>query len=134
MKNVLIVDDEQVVLEVLQRILNRLGFKTVVTDSGKVALERFSVELFDLVLMDVLMPEKDGFEIAKEMRKIRPEQKIVMITGLGPDASVQQAHSNEITVNDILSKPFSFEKVKHVITNVLNGEKELEKGEIISAL
>lgn len=120
MKSVLIVDDEQIVLDVLQRILSRLGYDTVVSDSGESALERFSENSFDLVLLDVLMPEKNGFEIAKEMRRVKPDQKIVMVTGLGEDAVETQALSERIGINTVLSKPFSFEKVKSVLLTMLD--------------
>ena len=130
MKKVLIVDDEQIVLDVLQKILTRLGYHTVVTDSGKMALKHFSIYDFDLVLLDVLMPEKNGFKIAKEMRKKKPDQKIIMVTGLGKDTAIEQAAFESISVDNVLSKPFSFEKVKTVVKNVLFGE-EIFKNEAI---
>ena len=119
MKTVLIVDDEKIVLEVLQRILTRLGYNAVVTDSGENALKRFVKESFDLVLMDVLMPERDGFEIAREMRRIKPDQKIVLVTGIGTDAATAQADSEQVDIDNVLSKPFSYEKIKMIVTNAL---------------
>ncbi len=120
MKNVLIVDDEQIVLDVLQRILLRLGYDTVISDSGELAIEKFSNEEFDLVLMDILMPEMSGFEVAKKMREIKPDQKIVMVTGLGTDAAVAQADLEQIDIDDVLSKPFSFENVRLLLDREIN--------------
>ena len=54
MKTVLIVDDEQVILDVLERILRKLGYRVLVADSGDFALELFSEGSFDVVFMDVL--------------------------------------------------------------------------------
>ena len=122
MKTVLIVDDEQIVLDVLQRILTRLGYDSVIIESGEVALERFSQEFFDLVMLDVLMPEKNGFEIAREMKKINPDQKIVMVTGLGEHAAIAQAGIEDIPVDNVLSKPFSFEKVRTIIQETLEAQ------------
>ena len=121
MKTVMIVDDEQIVLDVLQRILSRLGYDSVIIESGDLAMERFSREFFDLVLLDVLMPEMNGFEIAKEMKRIKPEQKIVMVTGLGEDAAIAQADIENVPVDNVLSKPFSYEKVRTVVADTLNG-------------
>ena len=122
MKSVLIVDDEQIVLDVLQRILSRLGYNTIISNSGMDAIRLYQENHFDLVLLDVLMPEKNGFEIAKELRKINPDQKIVMVTGLGEDAVETQAASEKVGIHTVLSKPFSFEKVKTVLNKLLNNE------------
>lgn len=124
MGTVLIVDDEKIVLDVLQRILARLGYTAIVTDSGESALKQFSEESFDLVLMDVLMPDRNGFEIAREMRQIRPDQKIVLVTGIGADAAAAQADSERICIDNILSKPFSYDKVKMIVKNALEPESQ----------
>ena len=119
MQKVMIVDDEQIVLEVLQRILNRIGYQTEVVESGQAALKRFQDETYDLVLLDVLMPEMNGFEIAREIKKMKPGQKIIMVTGLGEDAAIHQAGTENVPVDSVLSKPFSFEKVRKVLEETL---------------
>lgn len=126
MKSVLIVDDEQIVLDVLQRILSRLGYNTVISNSGEDAIKIFKETTFDLVLLDVLMPERNGFEIAKELRKINSEQKIVMVTGLGEDAVENQANLEKVGIYTVLSKPFSFEKVKNILNGLLNDQVDSE--------
>lgn len=130
MKRILIVDDEQIVLDVLQRIVSRLGYNAVVSDSGKTALERFDKHAFDLVLMDVLMPDKNGFEIARQMKKKKPHQKIVMVTGLGIDADITQEGLETVEVDSVLSKPFSYDRVKCVVDDALQGSEELEAEEL----
>ena len=104
-----------------------------VSDSGDVALKQFAKELFDLVLMDVLMPERNGFEIAREMKQIRPDQKIILVTGIGADAAAAQADSERIGIDDVLSKPFSYEKVRTVVASTLKGKNQLvDKGLLYS--
>ena len=127
MKTVMIVDDEQIVLDVLQRILTRLGYDSVIIESGDIAIERFSQEFFDLVLLDVLMPNRNGFEIAREMKQMRPDQKIVMVTGLGEDAAITQAGTENVSVDNVLSKPFSFEKVRTILKETLEEGKLAEE-------
>jgi len=119
MKRILIVDDEQIVLDVLQRILNRIGYETCVIESGKEALVTFRAQAFDLVLLDLLMPEMNGFQIAREIKQMKPDQKIIMVTGLGEDAAIHQAGTENILVDNVLSKPFSFEKVKNILEETL---------------
>ncbi len=125
MKRVLIVDDEKIILDVLQRILTRLGYETVISDSGERALERFAADMFDLVLLDVMMPGMDGFEVAKKMKSSKPKQKIVMVTGMGPEAASSQAHTESVTVQEVLSKPFSYNNVRSVLSQVLGDHGSL---------
>lgn len=120
MKSILVVDDEKVMLEVLWRTLTRLGYKIALSDSWKSALDLFSREKFDLVLMDVLMPHMNGYMIASRMRQLKPNQRIVMLTGLGADTAMAYNYSTRVNVNDLLLKPFTFEKLKSVITNALS--------------
>ena len=89
-------------------------------------LNHITFHVWDVVLMDVLMPGKNGFEIAKEMRAFRPDQKIVMVTGLGCQSKMDQTAAGELQCDNYLSKPFSFEKVRRVIdgveeNNIING-------------
>ena len=111
MKKVLIVDDEPIVLDVLQRILSRLGYNAVVADTGEDAMEKYSEQSFDIVILDVLMPRKNGFEIAQEMKQLKSDQKIVMITGLGPFVNRYIPESDQTDIDEILAKPFSYENV-----------------------
>lgn len=120
MKLILVVDDEKVMLEVLWRTLTRLGYKIALSDSWKLALDLFSREKFDLVLMDVLMPQMNGYMIASRMRQLKPNQRIVMLTGLCADTAMAYNYSTRVNVNDLLLKPFTFEKLKSVITNALS--------------
>lgn len=129
MKNILVVDDEKIVLDVLQRFISRLGYNTVVTDSWESALQRFSTERYDLVLMDVLMPGKNGFEVAEEMRRMRPDQKIVMLSGFGNDTEIVGNEQEGTDLHFILSKPLSFEGIKSVLTMIF-GETMNVVGEI----
>ncbi|MCD6116445.1 response regulator [bacterium] len=123
MKRILIVDDEKVVLDVLERILARLGYSTVVAHSGDTALELYAKEknFFDLVLLDVLMPGKNGFQIAEEMRRLKPDQRIVLVTGMGENAiNVKRENASSVKINDVLAKPFSFEKIKSLVEEMTN--------------
>jgi len=120
MKNILIIDDEQIVLDVLQRILSRLGYDAVVLEKGEEAIEKYNSQMFDLVLLDVLMPEKNGFDLAREMKDINPDQKIIMVTGLGTAAAETHADMKNVLIDNVLSKPFSYEKVKEIMVETLN--------------
>jgi len=78
---ILLVDDEETMVKYLSRRLIRRGFDVSVAYNGLNALEEIKKTDFDLVLLDVLMPEMDGIETLKEIKKIKPETEVIMLTG-----------------------------------------------------
>lgn len=78
---ILLVDDEETMVKYLSRRLIRRGFDVRVAYDGLSALEEIKKNDFDLVLLDVLMPEMDGIETLKEIKKIKPETEVIMLTG-----------------------------------------------------
>jgi DNA-binding NtrC family response regulator len=78
---ILLVDDEETMVKYLSRRLNRRGFDVSVAYNGLSALEEIKKYHFDVVLLDVLMPEMDGIETLKEIKKIKPETEVIMLTG-----------------------------------------------------
>ena len=78
---ILLVDDEKTMVKYLSRRLIKRGFDVSVAYSGLSALEEIKKIDFDLVLLDVLMPEMDGIETLKEIKKIKPETEVIMLTG-----------------------------------------------------
>ena len=131
MKKVLIVDDEPIVLDVLSRILSRIGYQTNIAETWHQAMEIFREEPSDLVILDVLMPGKNGFEIAREMRKTRSDQIIVMISGMDIEEVMARASREAVFVDDILSKPFSCTKLASVIQRVFDYREVLSDSQVI---
>jgi DNA-binding response OmpR family regulator len=83
MARILIIDDEPVVVQMLQRFLERNGFEVIAASDGAAGLEMQRRTPADLVITDILMPGKEGFETIRELRKLRPDVKIVAISGGG---------------------------------------------------
>jgi two-component system alkaline phosphatase synthesis response regulator PhoP len=125
MKRVLIVDDEEIILDVLRRIVTQIDIHADVATSGTAAMEKFSVTEYDLVLVDVLMPSKDGFQIVKEMKILKPDQRVVFVTGLYSDNILSQAESEHLDVHGVLMKPFSVDRARSVIERALVEENEV---------
>jgi len=78
---VLIVDDQEIVLNVLSKILEREGFQTITAQSAEKALEIMSTSNVKLVISDIVMPEIDGFELLTRIKKQHPRVKVMLITG-----------------------------------------------------
>ena len=115
--SVLVVDDEAVVRETLAEMLADLDHKVVTAESGRDAVEKIGIDDFDIVFTDLAMPEMDGWQTAREIRKQKPELPVVLVTGYGATA---QPPSGEVDlVADIIGKPFDFEQVTSAIARVV---------------
>ena len=84
---VLTVDDEQVVCESIRRVLTEEGYEVATSTSSKAGLDLLRKEPFDLLLLDIKMPEMDGIEMLKAARDISPETEVLIVTGYAGPAS-----------------------------------------------
>lgn len=81
MSSVLIVDDDPSVRKMLQLTFDDAGFQTAVACNGNEALRLAAEAAFDLVILDIVMPEKEGIETLIELHKLRPEARVIAISG-----------------------------------------------------
>ena len=119
---ILVIDDEDSILKILSRFLSDMGFKVITANTWEKGLETFFQDKFELIVLDIFMPGRDGFELAKEMRLTRPDQKILIITGLDAGDVYRHLTAHEAEFSDILYKPFSFEKIQSVVSAVMNSK------------
>lgn len=111
MSRILCVDDEPVNLKLLQATLNPHGYEVITAASGREALEKLREQRIDLVLLDVMMPEMDGFEVCRRIKddaKVR-DIPVVMITAL--TSKQDRITSIEAGAEEFLSKPFDHVEV-----------------------
>jgi len=83
MANILIIDDDKSILSLLKERLIAEGFEVLTATSGNKGLQLFNKNQVDLVITDIVMPEKIGFDIIIEMKEARPDIKIIAISGMG---------------------------------------------------
>lgn len=81
MAKILVVDDEPLICEMLEVFLSRAGHDVTAVTDGKQAIEVVRTASVDLVIADIVMPEKDGLETIMDLQKMRPELKIIAISG-----------------------------------------------------
>jgi DNA-binding response OmpR family regulator len=79
---VLLVEDDNALLEMLRRTLDRGGFAVVTAADGREALARFRETTFQAVITDILMPEIDGFELIRQLRREAPDLVVIAISGI----------------------------------------------------
>ena len=113
---VLVIDDELFVRETLAEMLQSLGHRVMSVEGGRQALDELDLHDYDLVFTDLSMPEMDGWETAREIRRRFPEMNIVLITGHGAGTPV--APDDRHLLNGIIGKPFDFDQVTEMIAQV----------------
>ena len=117
--SILVVDDDPEIVTLLSTRLGKRGYKITTASDGAKALELAKQDKPDLVLLDVMMPGKSGWEVARTLKQdpLTQHVKIVMVTAIGEK-------TNEITApiygaDAHIDKPFEFDKLERVITQLL---------------
>jgi len=102
---VLIVEDEQALREGLTDLLSAAGHEVTATEHGKEAVALGTAEAFDLVLLDLMLPDLDGVEVCRRLRRARPALHILMLTARGSEND--KVAGLEAGADDYLTKPFA---------------------------
>lgn len=118
-RSILVVDDEAELRDVVSRVLMDAGHRVTTAANGQEAIARVAQEEFDLVLTDVIMPERDGMQVITEVRKKQPRAKIVAMSGGGHIPRDQYLKiATGLGAHAILEKPFSNRELVDTIAAV----------------
>ena len=120
MKRILIIDDEQIVLEVLRKILEREGYEVVTAFNGAEGIELFRQKPCDLVITDMVMPEKDGLQTILDLRKETPDLAVIAMSGGGTISKERYlAVAGYLDGIITITKPFSLESITGAVAKLL---------------
>jgi DNA-binding response OmpR family regulator len=116
---ILIADDEQNIVISLEFLMKREGFEVLIANDGEEAISRIRAELPDLVLLDVMMPKKSGFEVCQEIKSDPALQgvRILMLTAKGRDTEV--AKGLALGADAYMTKPFSTRELVERVRTML---------------
>jgi PAS domain S-box-containing protein len=120
---ILVIDDESSVRETLAEMLVAFNHAVELAESGHEAIEKLSQSKFDLVFTDLAMPEMDGWETARAIRKCWPKIRIIMVTGYGPTTTPPAGE--EDLIDGIIGKPFDFSQVGGVLGTLIAQPEEV---------
>jgi DNA-binding NtrC family response regulator len=121
----LVVDDERNVRLTLARALQTTGIDVDTADSGESALVMARLRDYDVVILDLRMPGKDGMEVLRDLRQLRPETKVVVLTAHG---SVEAAvEAIKLGAADFVQKPILPQELRAIVARTLQ-ERALEQG------
>ncbi|MDZ7372565.1 MAG: sigma-54 dependent transcriptional regulator [candidate division KSB1 bacterium] len=116
-KTILVVDDERDLLLSLQKALSKEGYRVLIADRARQALEILQREAVDVVLSDLRMPEMGGTELLRECKRINPEVEVIMLTAYGTVESAVEAMKEG--AYDFITKPFKRVTVVKAIQKAL---------------
>lgn len=118
---VLVVDDEIPIQRIVKFNLEKEGYEVFVADDGKKALESVKQNKPDIILLDVMMPELDGYEVCKILKKNAKTKNIpvIMLTARGQESDEKKGKS--AGADDYITKPFSPKKLMELVKQKLAG-------------
>ena len=127
-KKVLIVDDDSNICELLRLYLEKDGFDTVIANDGESAIVKFNLDEPDIILLDVMMPKLDGWQVCRTIRKTS-QVPIIMLTAKGE--TIDKILGLDLGADDYVTKPFDSKevvaRVKAVLRRAGGNEENAEK-------
>ncbi|MCK8480880.1 response regulator transcription factor [Psychroserpens algicola] len=126
---ILLAEDEPALGQIIKESLETRDFTILLCDNGDTALQTFQKETPELLVLDVMMPKKDGFTLAKDIRAIDDTVPIIFLTAKSQTKDVVEGFS--VGGNDYLKKPFSMEELIVRINNLLNRSRVQKTADVI---
>lgn len=118
-KHILIVDDDEMVLMALEELLKPEGYEIEAVSRGTEALKRLEESDYDLLMFDVIMPEMDGFELCRRVRKKEKYKEIPIVFLTAKSRDDDRVQGMDAGANLFLSKPISPDKLLAIISDTL---------------
>ena len=123
---ILIVDDVEPILYVFERYLKKLGYEILTALDGVEGLAKWEAARPDLVISDIRMPNMDGFELAEAIRRKKPDQKIILMSGFTND--IEALEKQKIHGHPFFSKPVDLNAtLGPVVQQVLEGKHRISR-------
>lgn len=127
---VLVVDDEENIRFLLDSALRHFGFEVETAATGREALRRITDQAPDLVVLDVMLPDLDGFEITRRLRRDGITVPILFLTAR--DSTDDTVHGLTLGGDDYVTKPFSLEELVARVRTVLRRTGETDRGSVLT--
>ncbi len=121
----LVVDDDPVTVGLLKEVLSKEGYEVEMALSGEEAISRGIDQLFDIIITDVRMGDKDGMEVLRSFKKISPETTVIMITAFGSiETAIEAIREGAF---DYISKPFKLDEIKFTIRRAFEQRRLIQE-------
>jgi len=123
--HILVVDDDPVTIDLLKEVLSKEGYEVSTALSGEEAIAQGMDHLFDIIITDVRMGEKDGMEVLRFFKKNAPETTVILITAFGSIETAIEAIREG--AYDYISKPFKLDEIKFTIQRALEQRRLIQE-------
>ncbi|HVP36025.1 MAG TPA: response regulator [Terriglobales bacterium] len=117
--NILVIDDEAEITEIIETFLKDAGYQVLVENSSVMGIERAKSFKPDLILLDIMMPFMDGYEVCDELKKNKETENIPVIFLTGKDARSDEGKSFKVGGDMFIKKPFNCERLLEIVRIVL---------------
>lgn len=114
---ILLIEDDQRVAELIQRGLKEQGFEVMIAFDGATGIKLALNNSYDLVITDIILPNKNGIEVCKEIRTLKPDMPLMMLTALG--TTDDKVEGFDAGADDYLVKPFEMRELLVRIRSLL---------------
>jgi DNA-binding response OmpR family regulator len=123
-RKILIVDDEELIRKFLRILLDKLGYEVKEAADGEQAIEELAKDDFDLLICDILMPKKDGWEVIKEAKSNSKTKSmpLILLTAKNEDSDVFKGY--DLGANYYMTKPFTKAQLLYGLRLMLNDRPE----------
>jgi len=116
---VLVIDDEPEITDIIEAYMTSSGYKVIVENSSVMGIERAKTYKPDVILLDIMMPYMDGYEVCEEMRKNEATKSIPVLFLTGKDPADDHGKTWEVGGNMFIKKPFSCERLLNMVNAVM---------------
>ena len=126
-KKILVCDDEPYILMALTDAVEMEGYECVTAVNGREAVEKAKQEIPDLILLDIMMPYKDGYEVCAELKE-DPQTRdipVIMLTAKSQQVDIQRG--KEVGADDYITKPFRPSTLRKKFNEVLDARRIIEE-------
>jgi len=119
--NILVVDDEEPIRSLVRKILTKDGHDVMEAENGQIACDMFSSADIDLIVTDLVMPEKNGIEMIMEIKRLNPNVKVIAISGgIGFSGQIDLLSvASLLGAKHIIKKPFGVEDIRNAVNDML---------------
>lgn len=114
---ILIVDDDPDLILILGHVLNRAGYEVISAESGREGLEKVDKEKPDIVILDIMMPDMNGWEVCRNIKEVYPDIPVAMCSVLSGSHDIEKS-LNYAGADEHITKPLSFNEVLETVRSL----------------
>jgi len=127
---ILVVDDESDIRHILSIILKKDGYTTIVASNGRECLQRIQETDFDLVILDIMMPGMDGWEVCRKIKETRPKLCVLLLSAIGPEKNIKK--SMEAGADRHITKPIVTDEILSAVHKLLGEFKPITEAPLLA--